>query len=63
MGLGITVGSWTEPRDALVSTLVGALVFWLLGAAVGLCVSSDAVTPRTKGLRVKKSQSQSAGTV
>ena len=41
MGLGVlTGGSWSEPRDVLVSTAVGALAFWLLGAAVGLCVSS-----------------------
>ena len=37
MGLGLTSGSWDE---ALLSTALGAVLFWLLGAAVGLCVSA-----------------------
>ena len=37
MGLGLASGSWDE---ALLSTALGAVSFWLLGAAVGLCVSA-----------------------
>ena len=40
MGLNALEGSWLEGQDALVSTAVGALTFWLLGAVVGLLVSS-----------------------
>ena len=40
MGFSALEGSWLEGQDALVSTAVGALTFWLLGAVVGLLVSS-----------------------
>ncbi len=39
MGFRALEGSWLEGQDALVSTAVGALAFWLLGAVVGLLVS------------------------
>lgn len=39
MGFRALEGSWLEGQDALVSTAVGALTFWLLGAIVGLLVS------------------------
>ena len=38
MGLQALEGSWLEGQDALLSTAVGALTFWLLGAVVGLLV-------------------------
>ena len=38
MGFRALEGSWLEGQDALVSTAVGALTFWLLGAVVGLLV-------------------------
>ena len=38
MGLQALEGSWLEGQDALLSTAVGALTFWLLGAIVGLLV-------------------------
>lgn len=41
MGFRALEGSWLEGQDALVSTAVGALTFWLLGAVVGLLVSSS----------------------
>ena len=41
MGFNALEGSWLEGQDALVSTAVGALTFWLLGAVVGLLVSSS----------------------
>ena len=40
MGFRALEGSWLEGQDALVSTAVGALTFWLLGAVVGLLVRS-----------------------
>ncbi|CAL5219821.1 g1733 [Coccomyxa viridis] len=44
MGFSALEGSWLEGQDALVSTAVGALTFWLLGAVVGLLL------PRPKWL-------------
>lgn len=38
MGLNVVAGSWLEGTNPLVSTAVGALAFWVLGAVVGLCV-------------------------
>lgn len=40
MGLNGVAGSWLEGTNPLVSTAVGALAFWVLGAVVGLCVRS-----------------------
>jgi hypothetical protein len=62
MGLGSTAGSWTEGSQALLSTLTGALVFWLLGAAVGLCVS-DAQFLLADALSGAESRSLCARTV
>lgn len=38
MGHSVVAGSWLEGANPLVSTAVGALAFWVLGAVVGLCV-------------------------
>ena len=43
MGFTALEGSWLEGQNALVSTAVGALTFWLLGAVVGLLVSTALV--------------------
>ena len=53
MGFRALEGSWLEGQDALVSTAVGALAFWLLGAVVGLLVSCRehiAVVKRNGGI-------------
>ncbi|KAK9909683.1 hypothetical protein WJX75_006002 [Coccomyxa subellipsoidea] len=38
MGHSVVAGSWLEGANPLVSTAVGALAFWVLGAVVGLCL-------------------------
>lgn len=49
MGLNVVAGSWLEGTNPLVSTAVGALAFWVLGAVVGLCVRSFMLVPAAAG--------------
>ena len=64
MGLQALEGSWLEGQDALLSTAVGALTFWVLGAIVGLLVCCRGPynlrdgRPRDRGLMFERHTEQ-----